>query len=171
MTDLTRSSPYLSARWMCWLVLVAGLCLMGAAQARSIEAKPMPYELPSWFKSSFLDIPQDARDAGQAGKQLMIFFHLEDCPFCANLLKDNFTSGPNKAALQKRFDVIAINVRGDLPVQWLDGQSLTEKELAKKLNVFATPLVMVISPQGKVTKTIHGYKAPEAFFKALGLGQ
>ena len=30
---------------------------------------------------------------------------------------------------------------------------------------------MVISPQGKVTKTIQGYKAPEAFFKALGLGQ
>jgi thioredoxin-related protein len=150
--------------------LISGLILalfVGQAFAGKIEAKPMHYDLPAWFKSSFLDIPADVDEARSAGKGLLIFFHLENCPFCAHLLKDNFTSGPDKERIQRNFDVVGIDVKGDLPVMWLDGKTWTEKELAKKLGVFATPAVLVLGPQREVVKKVMGYKKPDEFMALL----
>lgn len=138
-----------------------------SAQTKRIEAKPLHYDIPSWFKSSFLDIPADWADAKSQSKRLMIFFHLENCPFCAHLLRDNFTSGSNKAWIQSQFEVIAINVKGDLPVVWMDGSQLTEKDLTKKLNIYASPVVMVFGADKSVAKKIMGYKRPEEFMAEL----
>ena len=136
-------------------------------QAKEIEAKPMHYDMPSWFKSSFLDIPADVDEARSAGKGLLMFFHLENCPFCAHLLKDNFTTGPNKEKIQRNFDVIGVDVKGDLTVVWIDGKTYTEKELAKKLGAFATPAVFVLGPQHEVVKKVMGYKKPDEFMSLL----
>ena len=149
-----------------FLGLVLALLSM-QVQAKEIEAKPMHYDMPGWFKSSFLDIPADVDEARSAGKSLLIFFHLENCPFCAHLLKDNFTAGPNKEKIQRNFDVIGIDVKGDLPVVWIDGKTSTEKELAKKLGVFATPAVFVLGPKAEVVKKVMGYKKPDEFMASL----
>ena len=139
----------------------------GQALSKEIEAKPMHYDMPGWFKSSFLDIPVDVDEARVAGKGLLIFFHLENCPFCAHLLTDNFTSGNNKEKIQRNFDVIGVDVKGDLPVVWVDGKTYTEKELAKKLGVFATPAVFVLGPKPEVVKKVMGYKKPDEFMALL----
>ncbi|WP_138518182.1 thioredoxin family protein [Limnobacter alexandrii] len=136
--------------------------------ARDIEPKPMHYELPSWFKQTFLEIPVDVQDAQTRGKKLLIFFHLDDCPYCAHLLQENFTEGTNREKIEGKFDVIAINVRGDLPVNWIDGTVYTEKQLARKLGVFATPAVLTMGPKPEVTKKIMGYKKPGEFMSLLG---
>lgn len=137
--------------------------------ARNIEPKPMHYELPGWFKQTFLEIPVDIQDAQTRGKKLLIFFHLDDCPYCAYLLQENFTEGPNRERIEAKFDVIAINVRGDLPVNWIDGTVYSEKQLARKLGVFATPAVLVMGPKPEVSKKIMGYKKPAIFMEMLGL--
>lgn len=144
------------------LAIVAGQVL-----SKEIEAKPMHYDMPGWFKSSFLDIPSDVDEARLAGKGLLIFFHLENCPFCAHMLKDNFTSGSNKEKIQRNFDVIGVDVKGDLPMVWIDGKTYTEKELAKKLGVFATPAVFVLGPKSEVVKKVMGYKKPDEFMALL----
>ena len=66
-------------------------------------------------------------------------------------------------------NVIAINVRGDLPVNWIDGTVYSEKQLARKLGVFATPAVLVMGPKPEVSKKIMGYKKPGVFMDLLGL--
>ena len=139
------------------------------AAARDIQPKPMHYELPGWFKQTFLEIPVDIQDAQTRGKKLLVFFHLDDCPYCAYLLQENFTDGPNREKIESRFDVIAINVRGDLPVNWIDGTVYSEKQLARKLGVFATPAVLVMGPKPEVSKKIMGYKKPGVFMDLLGL--
>lgn len=139
------------------------------AAARDIEPKPMHYELPGWFKQTFLEIPVDIQDAQTRGKKLLVFFHLDDCPYCAHLLKENFTDGSNRERIEAKFDVIAINVRGDLPVNWIDGTVYSEKQLARKLGVFATPAVLVMGPKPEVSKKIMGYKKSGVFMDLLGL--
>ena len=151
--------------------LLFALCtvFIFSATARDIEPKPMHYELPGWFKQSFLEIPVDIQDAQTHGKKLLVFFHLDDCPYCAYLLKENFTEGPNRERIEAKFDVIAINVRGDLPVNWIDGTVYSEKQLARKLGVFATPAVLVMGPKPEVSKKIMGYKKPSDFLGLLDL--
>ena len=54
------------------------------------------FHMPDWFKVSFLEIYNDAKEAKEAGKHLLIFMHLENCPYCSRMLKENFTKGDNK---------------------------------------------------------------------------
>lgn len=137
--------------------------------SRDIEPKPVHYELPAWFKQSFLDIPADIQDANGRGKKLLLFFHLADCPYCAYLLSENFAEGVNRELIESRFDVVAINVRGDLPVNWIDGISYSEKQLARKLGVYATPAILVMDPKPDIVKKVMGYKKPDEFLKLLGI--
>lgn len=156
----------------CYRLFFMVFCLTFAlnVNARDIEAKPMHYELPGWFKQTFLEIPVDIQDAHTRGKKLLIFFHLDDCPYCAYLLQENFTEGPNREKIESKFDVIAINIRGDLPVNWIDGSVYSEKQLARKLGVFATPAVLVMGSLPNVSKKIVGYKKPEDFMSLLDFG-
>jgi hypothetical protein len=70
------------------------------------------YSLPPWFKSSFLHFKDDIEEARQQGRHVMVFLHLEQCPYCARMLKENFESGDTRDFMQKHFDVIGINIRG-----------------------------------------------------------
>lgn len=148
-------------------VLVLCLVFFSGAFARDIEPKPMHYELPGWFKQTFLEIPLDIQEAQTRGKKLLIFFHLDDCPYCAHLLQENFTLGANREKIEGKFDVIAINIRGDLPVNWIDGTVYSEKQLARKLGIFATPALLVMTQGPKIQKKIIGYKKPGEFMSLL----
>lgn len=152
-----------------FILLVCFLMPVSHVWSSDIEPKPVHYELPAWFKQTFLEIPMDIQDANSRGKKLLLFFHLEDCPYCAYLLRDNFTAGANRELIERKFDVVAINVRGDLPVNWIDGTLYSEKQLARKLGVYATPAVLVMGPKPEVVKKVMGYKKPDEFLKALGI--
>lgn len=56
------------------LILAFCVVFMPNVAARDIDPKPMHYELPGWFKKTFLEIPVDIQDAQTRGKKLMIFF-------------------------------------------------------------------------------------------------
>lgn len=51
------------------------------------------YVLPHWFKPSFLDFRRDLDEARQRKRHVMVFLHLDDCPYCARMLGESFASG------------------------------------------------------------------------------
>lgn len=97
----------------------------------------------------------------------MIFLHLDDCPYCARLLKENFVSGDNHDFMREHFDVFAINVRGSLDVQWIDGVTYTEKGLVGHLKIRGTPSIIFLDPDAKIVLRIGGYRDPRALRAAL----
>lgn len=125
------------------------------------------YDLPPWFKQSFLALRDDAKEAGARGRHAMLFMHLKECPYCARMLDENFRAGATKEFMQKHFDVIAINIRGDQTVEWLDGNTYTEQEVAQATNVVATPTVVFLNAKGDVVLQLNGYRKPETFRQAL----
>jgi len=125
------------------------------------------HALPDWFKQSFLNIKEDADEARQAGKHLLVFMDLNDCPYCARTLDENFHGGDNAAFIRQHFDVVAVNVRGDQEVTWIDGAHYTELKLAAKLGVFGTPTLVFISPDGKQVLKLMGYRTPATLRHAL----
>lgn len=125
------------------------------------------YSLPPWFKASFLNFRDDIEEARKQGRHVMVFLHLEQCPYCARMLKENFTSGETRDFMQKHFDVVAVNIRGDVETVWIDGKTYTERALAAHLKVFATPTIALLDVDGNKVLQLTGYRDPRALRQAL----
>lgn len=125
------------------------------------------HQAPDWFKQSFLEIADDVDEANQAGKHVLLFFQLNDCPYCDRMLQEGFKGEPLRAYIQRHFDSIAINVRGDRDIAFNDELSVSEKELSEILKVAATPAILFLDRDNKTVVRVNGYRAPERFRQIL----
>jgi thioredoxin-related protein len=125
------------------------------------------FDIPTWFKQSFLEISDDAIEANESSKHLLLFFHLNDCPYCARMLKDNFNAEPNSSFIQSNFDSIEINIKGDREVALNENIQLTEKALAQHLKVLHTPTILFADSNNRSVLRIDGYRNPTRFRIAL----
>ncbi len=119
------------------------------------------HTMPNWFKASFMDIQSDIDEASAANKHVILFFHLNNCPYCEKMLRDSFTQGSVKDYIQQHFDVIAINIKGDGEVQFNKDQSFTEKALAKELKIQYTPTLLFLDKQNNAVARLNGYRSPK----------
>lgn len=123
--------------------------------------------MPDWFADAILDVRDEAADAAKAGKRLMLYFWLEGCPYCQRMTSVTFRDPAVIERLKRGFVPVAINVRGDRDIAWTDGATLTEKQLAAKLEVRGTPTLMFIDGTGKILRRRSGYVAPDEFTRLL----
>jgi thioredoxin-related protein len=128
---------------------------------------PSTYELPAWFKQSFLDIREDVKEASADNKRVVLFFGQNGCPYCKKLIEVNLSSQKIAAYMRERFDVIALNIVGARETEWLDGRTRTEKELAEHLRVRATPTLIFLDERGEIVERVTGYDPPEEFLRLL----
>ncbi len=122
---------------------------------------------PDWFKESFLEIADDVEEAADAGKHVLLFLEMNGCPYCHKMLEENFDGAEYSDWLRERFDVIALNVRGDREVALDAETSLGEKALAEKLGVSYTPTVIFLSPDNRIVARVSGYRNPAEFKQVL----
>ena len=122
------------------------------------------HETPSWFKESFLDIKEDIEEAKNKNKHFMVFMDLEGCPYCSKMLKENFLQ-ENKTSqfIKNYFDVININVKGSREIAWDENTTLTEKELAQKLEIQYSPTILFFNDKKEVVVRVNGYRNPSDF--------
>lgn len=146
------------------------LMITGPAPAETPEGQMkggVIYSLPPWFKSSFLDFKDDVGEARQKGKHVVVFLHLDECPYCERMLRESFERGETRDFAQKHFDVIGINIRGDAETVWIDGVTYTERALTRHLKVFATPTLVFFDLDGNKLLQLDGYRDPRALRAAL----
>jgi thioredoxin-related protein len=120
-------------------------------------------EYPNWFKESFLDFPEDIKEAKAAGKRLVVFFHQDGCPYCNALVERNLAQKDIADKVKKNFDVIGINMWGDREITYVNGKQYTEKTLAEALKVQFTPTLLFYDENGKIVLRLNGYRSPEKF--------
>jgi thioredoxin-related protein len=140
-----------------------------AAEEKLTEGMVNPgyEEKPKWFKLSFLDIREDVVEAAEEGKRVLLYFYQDGCPYCAKLLRDNFSQRTIVEKTRKNFDVIAVNMWGDREVTDLNGNVTIEKEFAKQLRVMFTPTMIFLNEKGDVALRVNGYYFPGKFEAAL----
>ncbi|KAA3619050.1 MAG: hypothetical protein DWQ08_15890 [Proteobacteria bacterium] len=124
-------------------------------------------EHPAWFKESFLDLEEDIAEAAAEGKRLVLYFWQPGCPYCAELIQNNFAQRDIGVAMQERFNLVAVNMWGDREVVQVGGRFFTEKTLAEALRVNYTPTLMFFNEQGRVALRLDGYVPPERFRLAI----
>ncbi len=122
---------------------------------------------PEWFKESFLEFADDVQEAADEGRRVVIFFHQDGCPYCNALVERNLSQKHIEEKVRRRFDVIALNLRGDREVVSVNGKAYTEKDFARALNVQFTPTLLFLDESGKTVLRLNGYVPPEEFEIAL----
>jgi thioredoxin-related protein len=151
--------------------LVQSLSVLALSAAVPAPAQTASFanelQVPAWFRISFLDLREDARDAAKAGKNLMLFFDQEGCPWCKRLLEVDLAQPELAEYTRSHFDAIELNVRGSREVTWFDGKARTEKDLAAFLKVRYTPTLLFLDARGNVVLRANGYYPPPRLRAAL----
>ena len=163
----------MSNRWTmrCGLrAVMVTLLALGAPAAGAAEPfNPSPHaiELPPWFRETFLDFREDAREAAREGKRLLVYFGQDGCPYCRELMRAGFGDKAIADKTRRNFHAVAINVWADREVTWTDGRALTEKTLAAFLKVQFTPTLLFFDEKGAVVLRLNGYYPPHQLHAAL----
>jgi thioredoxin-related protein len=124
-------------------------------------------ELPDWFAESFLEFPQDVKEAAGDGKRLMVYFWQDGCPSCLRMKETTFADPATKATIRAKFVPVAINVFGERELVWTDGRRMREKELARGLGIRGTPTMLFLDEKGVEIARRVGYQSPDRFTSLL----
>ena len=147
-----------------WLGITLLLFALGV---RAQAPHPDAIDIPSWFAVTFLEIPEDVRDAARAGKRVMIYFGQDGCLYCRRLMEVNFAQPDIVQKTRKHFVAIALDILGDREVQWIDGRRMSEKALTRALGIQYTPTLLFLDEKGALVARVNGYFPPQRFAAAL----
>ncbi|GJM00064.1 MAG: thioredoxin [Methyloligella sp.] len=110
-----------------------------------------------WFEDGFLDLAEEIQLAAQDGKQLVIIYEQEGCPYCKELHQVNLKNPAIKKFMQENYRVIQLDIRGSREVTDFEGKTFSEKEFSRKWQVNFTPTLsffpadpaLVLNKKGK----------------------
>ena len=152
------------------IFLIVFFCL-SPGSVTAAEKAPLrgvgQFEVPGWFKRSFLDLNQDVIEATQHGKRLMVYFGQNGCPYCAELFNNNFSQPHILEYTRRHFDAVEINIWGSREVTGFSGKSLSEKEFSSNLRVWFTPAILFFNENSETVLRLNGYYPPHQFLAAL----
>ncbi len=145
------------------LLLLLSLSINGyAAKTRA----PEDY----FFDSTFGDFAEELATAREQGKKgIMIFFEMDECPFC-HWMKKNVLNQPDvQKYFKDNFLIFPVDIEGDVEMTDFQGKSMTQKDFAFKENrVRATPVIAFFDLKGKRIMRYTGRTSSKDEFMLLG---
>ncbi len=150
------------------VVAILGITGLAGTALQADEAELPKSEdglhIQTWFKqNSFFDLSEDVAEARDANKLLVLLFEQRGCPYCREMHRVNFRIPEIADYIKSKFDVLQFNLWGDREVTSVEGESLTEKSLARKLRVQYTPTTVFLDETGKEVFRMPGYFKPFHF--------
>lgn len=115
-----------------------------------VNAVPQdPYKF--FFNETWGDFKEELANAKAQGKKgILIFFEMDECPFCHYMKKNVLNQSEVQAYYRNHFLNFVVDIEGDVDMVNLKGQSTRQKDFAfKEFRVRATPVIMFIGLDGK----------------------
>lgn len=162
--ETTRALTYRRATLSVLLLLCVFFTALNSYAAKS--KNPEEY----FFDSSFGDFSEELANAKEQGKKgIMIFFEMDECPFC-HWMKANVLNQANvQEYFKKNFLIFAVDIEGDVEMTNFQGKAMTQKDFAFKENrVRATPVIAFFDLQGKRVMRYTGRTGSVDEFLLLG---
>ncbi len=147
------------------ILLVSSICLLPSstlAASRDVDTH--------FFHDSFGDLQAELETAREEGKQgVLIFFELDDCPFCHRMKTTVFNKPEVQDYFRQHFQIIPIDIEGDLEMTDFQGNTTTQKDFAfKQHRVRATPVMAFFDLDGNKVATYTGATRDAKEFMLLG---
>jgi len=124
-----------------------------------------------FFDETWGDLQEELATARAEGKQgILIFFELDECPFCHRMKRSVLNQPEVQAYFRKHFRIFTIDIEGDVEMVDFQGNATTQKDFAFKANrVRATPVMVFYDLDGKAITRYTG--ATSGMQEFLWLGQ
>lgn len=113
--------------------------------------------MPAWFTNSFLDFGEDIEELASQNKNLLLFVHQDNCPYCNLFVTKNLANEKIKQKIVENFGVVDINMFGSRELNDVDGEDYTEKEYALKHKIQFTPTLIFFDKEAKQVLRLNGY--------------
>jgi len=111
----------------------------------------------TWMRDTFKDLGEDLAEANDEGKRLLIMFEQRGCIYCTKMHEEVFSQPHVSDYIADNYFVVQLNLHGDIEVTDFDGETLSEKAMARKWGILFTPTMMFIDKEVADDKT-----APQA---------
>ena len=143
-----------------------------AGNAFSAELGDDGLHKASWMRDTFKDLTEDLDEANAEGKRLLLMFEQRGCIYCRKMHNDVFPDPAVSKAINDNFFVVQLNLHGDVEVTDFDGETLSEKAMARKWGILFTPTMMFLPqeiPSGKTAAQAAVAAMPGAFGRGTTL--
>ena len=97
-----------------------------------------------WMRDTFKDLREDLEEANAEGKRLVLFFEQRGCIYCKKMHEEVFVDPTVSDYIEENFFVVQLNLHGDIEITDFDGESLSEKDAARKWRVLFTPNIVFL---------------------------
>ncbi|WP_397544587.1 thioredoxin fold domain-containing protein [Roseovarius salis] len=95
-----------------------------------------------WMRDTFKDLPADLSEASAEGKRLMIIFEQRGCIYCKRMHEKVFPMPVIADYIRDNFFVLQMDLYGATEITDFDGESLSERDAARKWGVMFTPTIL-----------------------------
>ncbi len=148
-----------------FLLIAVSLLTANAVMAES-PRDPYTY----FFNETFGDFSEELENAREQGKKgVMIFFEMDECPFC-HWMKLNVLNDPAvQAYYREQFLLFPVDIEGDVEITNFAGVSMSQKDFSFKENrVRATPVFAFFDLNGKPIHRHTGRTSDQEEFMLMG---
>lgn len=125
-----------------WIGAALGLAMALPAWAQEIGDDGL-HKQP-WMRETFKDLREDLAEANAEGKRLVLFFEQRGCIYCQQMHEEVFVDPEVSDYIEENFFVVQLNLHGDIEITDFDGESLAEKDAARKWRVLFTPNIVFL---------------------------
>lgn len=121
--------------------------LMLALPAMAAELGDDGLHKTGWMRETFKVLPEDLAEANAEGKRLMILFEQRGCIYCRKMHEDVFPMPVIADYIRENFFVVQMDLYGATEITDFDGESLSERDAARKWGVMFTPTILFMPEQ------------------------
>lgn len=125
-----------------------------------------------WTGSALADPPPDYPfvnfDAGlkaarASGKPIFLYFGRYGCAWCDHTNKKTFSDAGLNKLFRENYELVYVDAESGKRLTLPSGERITEAELGVRLQAFATPLFVYMTPKGEKIMQIPGFKTVQDF--------
>ena len=122
-----------------------------------------------FFTASLGDLHAEAAEARAAGKQaIFVMYVRDDCPYCDRMKRDILSLEAVQDYYREHFAVLAIDLKGAVPIVDFAGAGTTEKGFAADQGVKFTPVIIFYDLDGRPVARYRGEIRDVREFMLLG---
>ena len=127
-----------------------------------------PYE--HFFHQTLGDFSEELALARTQGKKgIMLFFEMDECPYCHNMKSTVLNQPDVQAYFREHFLMYPVDIEGDIEITDFQGQVMKQKDFAFKINrVRATPVFAFYDLEGNRVVRFIGKTSGVGEFMLLG---
>jgi thioredoxin-related protein len=131
---------------------LAGACLWAGA----VLADPPP-------GYAFVNFDTGLKAARASGKPIFLYFGRYGCAWCDHTNRKTFSDAGLKTLYTENYVLVYVDAESGKRLTLPSGERITEAELGARLQAFATPLFVYMTPQGEKIVQIPGFKTVQDF--------